>query len=370
MADTEGALRIDIVSHASTPPSTAAAFLVNFDNRKGYVLGWHNEIEGIDLEGSVELKSLPSGLHNVKEDLVYFVHEGYVGISAYINRPDEQSARNASMLSVGVLVPLHHGKMGKSWLHADGLKAVARKLINNISDTAPLEKYWNDHQLQSSQPQSLPEESTDDLFMPKRDSQSNTNGYQKFREISAGSGFTSGIHTLAAHHPATDILDFLDMTGPLVFPLYRAAVLRKRLLIITEAPVEFACNVVYNLSVLASLSRSMMNLLPSSTNPSSLRRKPLFTVGVSDIPLLSQPSPDGWIACTTDDVLATKPECFDVLVFLPSADSRRARQKVYPRIVMSSPNLVKNFPRHGVKATQRDAERYTILREGLRGVSG
>ena len=56
----------------------------------------------------------------------YFVHDDYVGISAYINEPDTQSARNANMLTVGVLVPLQQGRMAKSWLHAEGLNAVAR----------------------------------------------------------------------------------------------------------------------------------------------------------------------------------------------------------------------------------------------------
>ena len=366
MADNEGALRIDTGPNAPTPPSIAAAFLVNFDHRKGYVLGWHRAIEGVQLEGDVELKSLPSGLHNVEEDLVYFVHEDYMGISAYINKPDEQSARNVSMLSIGVLVPLQSGRMGKSWLHAEGLKAVATKMIKNLSDTSSLEKYWDEHRIQPSQAPTLPEESTEDLFMSKKDSHANTNGYQKFRSMSAGSGFTPGMHTLAAHHPATALLDFLDSTGPLIFPLYRAAILRKRLLFITEAPVEFACNIVYNLSILSALPTSLLRLLPQDTDASSLRRRPLFTVGVTDIPVLSQSSPDGWIACTTDDVLATKPECFDVLILLPSADCRRARQKTYPKIVVSSPELAKNFPRHGIRATQRDAERYTILREGLR----
>lgn len=368
MADNEAGLRIDTRTNASapTPPSIAAAFLVNFDHRKGYVLGWHREIEGIQLQGDVELKSLPSGLHNVQEDLVYFVHENYVGISAYINKPDEQSARHVNMLSVGVLVPLQEARMGKSWLHAEGLKVVARKVIKDVSDTSPLEEYWGQHQMQPSQATALPEESTEDLFMSRKDSHADTNGYQKFRSMSAGSAVTPGMHTFAAHHPATTLLDFLDSTGPLIFPLYRAAILRKRLLIITEAPVEFACNIVYNLSILASLPRSLLGLLPRSRGPSSLRKKPLFTVGVADIPLLSVSSAEGWIACTTDDVLATKPECFDILVFLPSANSRRARQKAYPKIVLSSPDLSKDFPRHGIKATQRDAERYTILREGLR----
>ena len=56
----------------------------------------------------------------------YFIHDQYAGISAYINSPGEPSARNANMLAVGALVPLDHGKMGKSWLHAESLKDLAR----------------------------------------------------------------------------------------------------------------------------------------------------------------------------------------------------------------------------------------------------
>ena len=53
-------------------PTLAAAFLVTFDNRKGYTIGWQKvaEDEDLKLDGVVEFKSLPSGLHNVEEDLV------------------------------------------------------------------------------------------------------------------------------------------------------------------------------------------------------------------------------------------------------------------------------------------------------------
>lgn len=57
----------------------------------------------------------------------YFVHNGdYAGISAFINEPAEESERNALMLAVGVLVPLSHGRLGKSWKHAVGLKELAK----------------------------------------------------------------------------------------------------------------------------------------------------------------------------------------------------------------------------------------------------
>jgi len=98
---------------------------------------------------------------------------------------------------------------------------------------------------------------------------------------------------------------------------------------------------------------------------------------VQDIPQLSentaaaddpeQPGPS-WIACTTDDVLATKPELFDVLVVLPRAHAKKAARKVFPKLVESSPSLSRSFPRVGLKATQRDARRYQILRAGLRSL--
>ena len=79
----------------------------------------------------VEYKSLPSGLHNVTEDLVYasrspqlicpllltrsryFVHEQYAGISAFLNHPATEAERNAKMFAIGVVVPLSTGRLGR-----------------------------------------------------------------------------------------------------------------------------------------------------------------------------------------------------------------------------------------------------------------
>jgi hypothetical protein len=76
----------------------------------------------VELDGVVEYKSLPSGLHNCDSDLVYFVHEQYAGISAFANRPAHESERNAHFAAVGLLVPLTYGRLGRSWLHAHQLR--------------------------------------------------------------------------------------------------------------------------------------------------------------------------------------------------------------------------------------------------------
>lgn len=55
---------------------------------------------------------------------------------------------------------------------------------------------------------------------------------------------------------------------------------------------------------------------------------------------------------------------YDILVTLPPAYSKNAPRKVYPKITLSAPS-VSSKP-VAIKATQRDARRYTILRDGLR----
>jgi hypothetical protein len=91
----------------------------------------NDQIITVDLDG-VEFKSLPSGLHNLKEDLVYFVHGPYAGTSAFLNVAAGVEERGALMVSAGVLVPLSYGRLGRSWRHADGLKKLAQCVPSHI----------------------------------------------------------------------------------------------------------------------------------------------------------------------------------------------------------------------------------------------
>lgn len=357
-------------------PPIAAVFLVKFDVRKGYTIAWKQSIHEVDLEGVVEYKSLPSGLHNVKEDLVYFIHDEYAGISAFLNEPAAKSERNASMLSVGVLVPLEHGRMGKSWLHVENLKNFAKQQMKNMDDTQRLEEYWSKHRIEEGQARD--EEAVTDSPITYKASSSNghVNGSHRSNAPGDAAALMVGHQSLSSYHPALSLTDLVKSFGPLLFPLYRAALLRKRLLLVGDAPVHRTCDFVYDISVLSSIPKSLASLLPVDGTP-SLRLKPIFSVGVQDIPQLSQNNLDtsstaqtdhSWIACTTDDVLATKPELYDMLVVLPASYTKEAETKVYPKLVESSPSLARSFPSIGLKATQRDARRYQALRAGLRSI--
>ena len=139
-------------------PPISALFLIDFDNKAGYTISWQRQSPAPDVAGAFQLdgleyKSLPSGLHTVTEDLVYFVHDSknandssdghrrpadassanlssrapdYAGLSAFTNIPcQDADARNARMISVGILVPLTYGRLGRAWTHADGLKELS-----------------------------------------------------------------------------------------------------------------------------------------------------------------------------------------------------------------------------------------------------
>ena len=70
----------------------------------------------------------------------------------------------------------------------------------------------------------------------------------------------------------------------------------------------------------------------------------------------------GWVACTTDDILAMKADLYDILVTIPPSYTEQAVEKVWPKVTME--------PGTDIKATQRDLRRYRTLRRGLHRFPG
>ncbi|KAF4964347.1 hypothetical protein FSARC_7714 [Fusarium sarcochroum] len=334
-------------------PPIDALFLIHFDVKAGYTILWKRNAPGIDLEGLVEYKSLPSGLHTVSEDLIYFVHDSaHAGLSAFVNMPcDEEESRHARMFAVGVLVPLSYGRLGRAWRHAEGLKEMAAKLAEDRKNTTILEEYWvanrekssnGNRRLSGETPVSSP--SLNSQPFPRKT-------HSRNRSASDGASLIPPGNKLSPYHPAWSLTSLLDKFGPLIFPIHRAALLRKRILISCHAPVHEICDFA-----------------------STQRLRPLFSIGVHDIPFLMEDfeaskrersdedavddeSGSGWIACTTDSILAMKDTLWDMLITIPPEYSSNAVDRVWP---------VVECPRgQPIKATQRDLRRFTSLKNGL-----
>lgn len=124
---------------------------------------------------------------------------------------------------------------------------------------------------------------------------------------------------------------------------------------------------VYNLSVLSSISPRDAELLAPGTEH-LLRLPSLFCIGVHDIALLDAlrspkrghtPGPDaaeGWVACTTDEIIATKPQLYDIAVELPAAGAAPPQRR-WPRLRTSGGDVI--------RASQRDVARYRLLHREL-----
>jgi hypothetical protein len=196
-----------------------------------------------------------------------------------------------------------------------------------------------------------------------------TRQHHRTRSVSETGTYLVPGQTLSKSHPALSLGEFMNTFGPLIFPIYRAALARKRILIVTHAPVELACNFVYDISILSNIPLAVTDLLP--IEPSRL--KPLFNVGVHDIPLLEEEAKirsttmgnsemyrerGAWVACTTDEVLAFKKDLWDVIIHMPPPHARQAKDNVWPTL--------KTNDGTPVKATQRDLRRYRALKCSLR----
>ena len=319
------------------------------DGVYSYTISWRRALPDTSLEG-VEYQCLPSGLHGVKEDLVYFVHNAYAGVSAFVQEESDEHSRNAKFATVGALVPLTYGRLGKSWLHAAALRNLAKEVISNTEDKRALELYWKEHR--------QPENANTDISSPstvRRTSLPPSLDRKRKRasSIACASFPDTG---MPKDHPALSVPGLLDEFGPLIFPLYRAALLRKRILILGSPPVQRSCNFVYMLSIFSSIPQTLSDIVQPDTE-APLRIQTLFNVGIHDIPFLTEQKRKArWLACTTDDILGEKHQLYDLLVLLPSPSTQTSRRK-WP--------IIRTSDGKAVKATQRDLRRYRLLRSEL-----
>lgn len=310
----------------------------------------------MDLDG-VEYKSLPSGLHAVKEDLVYFIHDKYAGISIFVRGEADEQHRNASFVAVGALVPLSYGQLGRSWVHAEELRSLARDIVKDPHDTRALELFWRKHKSEAANRKGSASPDA------KRGlGEASTSSKKRKRAVSEATLAGINIETVwPKDHPASQVPALLDTFGPLLFPLHRAALARKRVLLLGNPAVQEHANVVYMTSVLSSIPRALEESLPTETEP-YFRSQALFSIGIHDIPSLSDRdgSAGGWLACTTDDILGEKKDLYDVVVRLP--DSGLSARGGWPTLHTASGRVL--------KASQRDLRRWTLLRRELKRLRG
>ncbi|KAF9970164.1 hypothetical protein BGZ73_007214 [Actinomortierella ambigua] len=238
------------MSHSSSDlPRIDIIFVVRFDTKRGNVLEWTSDNEE-DLSG-IEFSAMPSGLHNVSSDVIYFRHREYVGVAAYVSVAiDSVADRGALMAAVGVLIKpcADSGRCGQVWRHVEFLQSQAKNYVSVGADTSALEEYWQKNKAMT--------EASSPLGTRKRDSYRSLSSRRVNRSFTLSEPLMPTSHMqypsiafeheqstedIHPSHPSHRVLEFVHQLGPAIFVIWKAALLKKRILICTSTPVEAAC---------------------------------------------------------------------------------------------------------------------------------
>lgn len=290
------------------------------------------------------------------------------------------------MLSIGLLISNDHPLSDQAFLHAADLRELAREFAKNVSNYDALEQFWKIRRADDVEETDgatftgTPAESTSSLRNRRSPSRRSVMSYRRQQNRSRSNSElmpTIRFRPLLQHDPLRSLVGLIDSLGPLIFPVYRAALARKRILIFGEPPVERMCHYVSTIAGLAKLPNSTSDLISDSRKAPI---KPLYAVGVHDIPIfeeearhlnqstssspftsardsnvdLSIPRGAGWIACTTDGILKTKTALYDISITFPPAYTINAKERKWPTVERSTGEKL--------LASQRDLRRFTTLK--------
>ncbi|KAI8604737.1 hypothetical protein EDD21DRAFT_193702 [Dissophora ornata] len=231
------------------------------------------------------------------------------------------------MVSVGVLVKpsADTGRCGQVWRHVAFLKSQAKHHAVQDSEPTDLDDYFERHKTlhPATGPSSSCTSKRDSYraHITRRISRSFTlsEPVHAFLHSSTGRQEFSETDDIPPSHPSHHFLRLVQTMGPSVYSLWKAALLKKRILIYTPLPIEAACLSVYNICLMATIPSGATSIPPGR---SSERIQPLFCVGIYDIDHMSDIR-GGYVACTTDKLFLSKPQLYDVLVDLSAASNPR-----------------------------------------------
>ncbi|KAF5341551.1 hypothetical protein D9758_012571 [Tetrapyrgos nigripes] len=310
-----------------------AIFHASFHPTRGNVIDWSLKVsDDIELD-NLEFSALPSGLHLVDQDIVYFSKNGYQGACAFRRvKSTEQGHRGFRLSSLGILV--EKTARPRPWQHVSALKDLvamlyaSSELIDSSQplepDWVPVQRYWEEHRVRDA-------------------SGSGVRGWEGWSHELDGSNSERLMPNPTLHLP-----HLLRILGPSTLTLYKHVIGRKRILIYTLPPVEAACilcqvaaDFCYEQQIASAISEASSGN-SGFTKLAGKNKEGISVLGMitlSDVDRLQAESKSGrgWIACTTDAIFLEKPSHYDLLIDLTtSTPSKASRPTFYSSRPVSS----------------------------------
>ena len=142
---------------------------------------------------------------------------------------------------LSLCVPPHEQRADKL------MDIIYSKLAKDGKDTSLLEEYWEATKARKGEHFTTPPSQETPIGSPVvtfsgdlPTQRQKTHG--RGRSLSDGAALAPARQKLSPYHPAWSLTRLLDRFGPLIFPIHRAALLRRRILISCHTPVHEVCD--------------------------------------------------------------------------------------------------------------------------------
>ena len=248
------------------PAVLKCVFVLRFDTNQGNVLEWTYPEKFLGMDG-IEFKGIPSGLHAVKADRVFLKQAGYFGVACFNNMvTDEEGQRGARMCSVGCLMETPEGL----YTLADELADEAERQNQEAIDAPPVAK-----------------------------GSTYSGNYSRLQALFTGHNGTAPPLPPVLPASPSSFNSMVQFFGADIFLLWKAALLKKRILFFSPVPIEQGCMRVRWIDRMLGLERAEGVAAASSL---------LYYINVFDIDRLS--TMDSYIACTSEKIFQEKPQLY------------------------------------------------------------
>ncbi|KAF8197008.1 hypothetical protein BJ912DRAFT_1056100 [Pholiota molesta] len=326
----------DSDSKGKYPQDLVAIFHASFHPTKGNTVDWSLKAsDDLDLE-HLEFSALPSGLHLVERDVVYFTKDGQHGVCIFRRRKtSEQGHRGVRLSSLGILLAKSHRP--RPWRHVNALKELTDTIYARIEATGtgvlePTEEDW---------------EPAREFFEQCKLRRSDVGGAGDW------AGWSDELDGPYAEPldaiPTLHLPHLLRILGPSALTLYKHVLGRKRILIYTLPPVEVAsilCHVAGDLCFDCQSTSNFSNRL-TGKHKDPINVLGMVTLNDMDRLRTESKSGRGWIACTTDALFMERPSYYDLLIDLTTSTPNKASRPTFyaSKPVLSQPGG-SNAPSH------------------------
>ncbi|KAF4622156.1 hypothetical protein D9613_009405 [Agrocybe pediades] len=302
------------------PQDLVAIFHASFHPTKGNTIDWSLKAsEDLSLD-HLEFSALPSGLHLVDQDVVYFTKDGQQGVCVFRRRKTaEQGHRGFRLSSLGVL--LAKSRRPRPIRHVKGLKDILDALHSKMEPSGILEPTESDWE---------PARAFFEERKLRRADLGGAGDWHGWNEEMLGA-YSDPLHP----NPTLHLPHLLRVLGPSSLTLYKHVLGRKRILIYALPPVEVACILCHVAGDLCFENQAAWTGTDSPvTRLKGKHKEPINVLGMVTLVDLDRLEAEsrtgrGWIACTTDAIFMEKPSYYDLLIDLTTSTPNKATRPTF-----------------------------------------